>query len=204
LCGEVHAPFWEVRRGPRALRTEARGCAPRAGCPKTCPGAAWGTLGGWTRPRTSAIVKQRTHLTTPTSHRRRQVASRSRGQCVFQGTVHPRFEQFNVMWGAPRCLDLTSDLRDLSVARLFFESARASTYAWQRVCVRTCAASVCFLEWRTIAHSRRGRGTTSPGGAGRTRVLRRTVGGLLALERLFRPANPLLWISFTPRRCARA
>jgi len=136
--------------------------------------------------------------------RRRQVASRSRGQCVFQGTVHPRFEQFNVMWGAPRCLDLASDLRDLSVARLFFESARASTYAWQRVCVRKCAARVCFLEWRTIARSRRGRGTTSPGGAGRTSVLRRTVGGLLALERLFRPANPLLWISFTPRRCARA
>ena len=68
MCGEVHAPFWEVRRGPRALRTEARGCAPRAGFPTTCRGAAWGTLGGWTRPRTSAIVKQRTHLTTPTSH----------------------------------------------------------------------------------------------------------------------------------------
>jgi len=67
MCGEVHAPFWAVRCGPRALRTVARGCAPRAGFPTTRRGAAWGTLGGWARPRTSAIVKQRTHLTTPTS-----------------------------------------------------------------------------------------------------------------------------------------
>ena len=109
---------------------------------------------------------------------------------------HPRFERFNVLWGAPRCLDLTSVLPDLSVARHFFESARAFTYAWHRVCVRTCAASFCFLEWRTIAPRRRGRGTTSRGGAGRTLVLRMTVGGLLALGRLLRPANPLLWIYF--------
>jgi len=63
----VHAPFWQVRRGPRALRTVARGCASRAGFPTTRRGAAWGTLGGWTRPRTSDIVKQRTYLNTPTS-----------------------------------------------------------------------------------------------------------------------------------------
>ena len=36
--------------------------------------------------------------------------------------------------------------------------------------------------------------TTSHGGAERTLVLRMTVGGLLALGRLFRPANPVLWI----------
>jgi len=71
LCGEEHAPFWEARRGPRELRTVARGCAPRAGWPTTRRGAAWGTLGGWTRPRTSAIVEQRTHMTTPISQPRR-------------------------------------------------------------------------------------------------------------------------------------
>jgi len=40
LCGEVHAPFGEVRRGPRAVRTVARGCAPRAGFDPS-----WGRLG---------------------------------------------------------------------------------------------------------------------------------------------------------------
>jgi len=40
LCGEVHAPFGEVRRGPRALRTVTRGCAPRAGFDPS-----WGRLG---------------------------------------------------------------------------------------------------------------------------------------------------------------